>query len=381
MLNGRNLILDTMGEQYELLRPYSDGEFWDFATHDPVPNSVYVLGRQQILDNVVKFRAMAEDPQYVMVFGNSAEGSATILAQINMLGLDHLVRAKKVLVISGGDLEPDIPYLLHEHFLIRVLDYEENIKAISHCEMIYDTAPKPYKFLFLNGRARPHRKYLLERFRLAGILDQSLWTMIDGRRAGSRMFRLEHQGVNLMDTNTPIRFLPAEYECDRYQNNGALIDISYPHQYPKVDLFAKEWGEIYLTIRPYADTYFSLVTETIIDYPYSFRTEKIAKPLAIGHPWIAATSRGFYRDLRNLGFRSFDGIVDESFDLIDNPQDRMDRIFEIVRDLCGQDLGAFLAAAKPMCKYNQQHLSEIARDHKSQFSQQFFDFVTLHRHG
>lgn len=379
MLNGRNLVVDTMAEQYHLLKPWATAEFWDFAKHEPIPNSIYVLGRQQVVENQEKFRTMASKPEYVMVFGNSAEGSSTLLAQVEVLGLTQLLKDRKVLLISGGDMESTLPYLLHDHFLVRILDYKENIQAQQYTDQIFDLKTKPFNFLFLNGRARPHRKYLWEKFRMSGVLDQSLWTMLDGRMAGSRLLRLKGpDGRDVMDTNTPIRHLPLEYEVDRYRNNKAT-DINNPHQFVKNEIFNNEWGEIYLDPRPYVDTYFSVVTETVLEYPYSFRTEKIAKVLAMGHPWICATSRGFYRDLQNMGFKTFDGIIDEKFDQIDNTQDRLDRLHDVVVDLCRQDLGLFLDACRDICKYNQKHLAELAPKLKVDFPQQFFDFINRER--
>lgn len=379
MLKGRNLVLDTLGEQYALLRPYCTHELWDFASHDPIANSVYVLGRQQITENTIKVINMCNDPRFVMVFDNGAEGSSTVIAQLRVLGLEELVKQNRLLLISGGDMESGYAYMSYEHFLSRILDYQENLSAIQQSSTIFDKKNKPYRFLFLNGRARPHRKYILENFRLAGLLPQVLWTMLDGRRAGSRIFQLVHDGVDLMNTNTPITHLPEKYEVPRYRQNISRLNLEYPHQYAKIDLFQHEWGEIYLDVGPYADTYFSLVTETVIDYPYSFRTEKIAKPLAIGHPWICATNRGFYRDMHNLGFQTFGHLLDESFDLIDNDQQRMDRIIEVVQDLCQQDLHSFLRAAEPVCKYNQQHLAQLSLQVKKEFPQRFFDFVNQHR--
>jgi hypothetical protein len=143
-------------------------------------------------------------------------------------------------------------------------------------------------------------------------------------------------------------------------------------------LFKNLWGDIYLDIAPYRDTYFSLVTETVFEYPYSFRTEKIAKPLAIAHPWIAVANAGFYRDMRNLGFKTFNSIIDESFDTIDNPQDRLERIITVVQDLVSSDLPSFLRACEPVCKYNQQHLIELAPHIRAEFPDKFFNFIKTH---
>ena len=380
MLGNRNLVVDTMSEVYAELLPYSTAEFIQFGAHEPIPNSIYVLGSQQVVENVDKFKRMAEDPAYTMVFGNSAEGSSTLIAQLRVLGLEDLVLKNKILLISGGDLETPYPYMLHEHFLIRILDYDENIEEIKRTEEIFSKADKPYKFLFLNGRARPHRKYLWEHFKRQGLLDKSLWTVLDSRPTVVRNFNFYEDNTNVMATNTPLQSLPIKYEVDRYRNNQrdpSEWSWSGPpnRTFVKNDLFNNQWGEIYLNAEPYIDTYFSVVTETVYEYPYSFRTEKIAKPLAIGHPWICAASRGWYRDIQNIGFQTFNGIIDESFDQIDNDQDRMDRIIAVVQDLCQQDLASFLNECYNVCKYNQQHLAELSIRIRKEFPDRFFQFI------
>ena len=69
---------------------------------------------------------------------------------------------------------------------------------------------------------------------------------------------------------------------------------------------------------------------------------------------------------------------DESFDSIDHAQTRMDRITQVVADLCSQDLGSFLAACQDVCKYNQQHLDQLAADTRRDFPERFFQFLDQH---
>lgn len=378
MLAARRLVIDTMSEVYDLLKPFADEEFWDFSTVLTQVGSIYVLGRQQLLENIERLKQMCNDGDCVMVFAGSAEGSNTHREQCaRVLNIGDIIEQGRLLLITGGDMEPNWPYLLHEHFLCRILDFESNLIEMQRISEIYKKNYKPYDFLFLNGRARPHRKYLLEKFKLNGLLERSLWTMIDGRSNGSRYFQLHHDDVDLMRLSRPIRVLPSNYEVDRYSKN-TIKAPEYQHQYPKFDLFNNEWGEIYLKADAYIDTYFSVVTETVFEYPYSFRTEKIAKPLTMGHPWICAANKGFYKDIRNLGFRTFDCLIDESFDDIDNHQDRMDRICKVVEDLCKQDLPAFLQSAEKICKYNQQHILDFTSQHRAGFARKFESFIESH---
>jgi hypothetical protein len=254
------------------------------------------------------------------------------------------------------------------------LGYDENQEAMQSIHQMFEPRDRPYKFMFLNGRSRPHRKYLYERFRAMGLLDQALWTMLDSRPSLYRAFKLEQDGVNLMATPSQLRWLPKQYEFKFFQD-AEIPPGPVNRTFVKFDLFKNLWGEIYLRSEPYLDSYFSLVTETVFEYPYSFRTEKIAKVLAMGHPWIVAGSVGFLRDMRAMGFQTFDGIIDESYDLVDNHQDRMDKIIDTVQDLCSQDLTKFLAACEPICKYNQQHLRELVPRMNQEFPQKFFSLI------
>jgi hypothetical protein len=100
--------------------------------------------------------------------------------------------------------------------------------------------------------------------------------------------------------------------------------------------------------------------------------------MAMGHPWIAVANCGYYRDLRDLGFKTFDSVIDESFDLIENGQDRLKRIIQTVEDLCQQDLHSFQQACHNISKYNQQHLVDLAPKIRQDFPERFVKFVSTH---
>lgn len=374
MLGNRNLIVDTLCEVYKLLSPIKDYEFWDLNRFDLVPG-IYVFGRQQFIEHKEKIVAMAQDPQYRIVFCNAAEGSWTLQSQVKMLNVESLIQDRKILLISGGEQQHDYPSIQYEHFLIEILNYQENHQATEHTERIYTSTNKPYKFLFLNGRARPHRKYLYEKLKRLNLLDCALWTMLESRPSLSRSFDFVENDINVMSTVSELRWLPKEYEFPTYRNTK-ITPGPAERTFVKYDLFNREWGEIYLQPEPYIDTYFSLVTETVFEQPWPFRTEKIAKPIMMGHPFIVATSPGYYRDLHRIGFRTFGHVIDESFDSIDNHQDRMNRITEVVKDLCSQDLASFLKECYNVCKYNQQHHRELAVEHQRDFPNRFANLIT-----
>lgn len=375
MQQNPKLIVDTFSEVSDLLEPYTDDVFWNFAEHTVVPGAVYVIGREQLNHNINKIQQLIENNIAHIVFSNPAEGSETLRHHVTRVGFDKYATSGRMLLIGGGNMDPSWNYLCYDSFLPKILDYEENITAQKEGIELYQKVDKPYKFLFLNGRIRPHRKYLIEQFQLSGLLNNSLWSCLDTGLAGSRSIQLKHNGTNLLLNPGIIQYLPKEYEYPAYRSNINLSNQAFV----KYRLFNNDWGEIYIQPRAYVDTYFSLVTETVFEYPYSFRTEKIWKPIAMAHPWIAVANAGYYQDLKNLGFQTFSHVIDESFDLIENNQDRIERIAQVVEDLCQQDLASFLAECYNICIYNQEHLAYMRTKVRQDFPERFFQFMRKHQ--
>lgn len=367
MLDNRLLICDTSCEIYPEIQHLVDQTFWDFEQLDPPPHSVVILARQTVNRHVGRIKALLETVDYLPVLANPTEGSVTLKLQCQRLGLLDLIKQKKMLLVGCGDMEPELNCLVYDCYMNRGNGYERNVQQCTRTNEIYQKLCKPYKFLFLNGRTRPHRKYMIEKMRDAGLLEQALWTNLDTTP-------VYHHTYNTDIVNRPskIQLLPAKYEVDMFQSG---IKHSYQHAFVKHELFENRWGDVYIQAEPYIDTYFSLVSETVCDYPYSLRSEKIYKPIAIGHPFVAVANRGFYRDLHNAGFQTFGHLVDESFDLIDNNQDRLDRVAQVVQDLCQQDLDEFLVAAQAVTKYNQQHMATEGPRIDREFPNRFANFI------
>ena len=354
MLGNFQLVVDTHSEIYQELKDITDDIFWDLNQHEFQSGAIYIVGRQQFRTHYARIKQAAESNLIRVIFSNPHEGSDTIRWQLFAYGIDDLVKQGKILVLSGGAVESEFQgHFAHENFVSKCFAYDENIQAQQRSQDIFNKQPKPYRFLFLNGRSRSHRRSLIETLQQHNLLKDALWS-------------------NLDTGNGALHYLPPEYEVDRFRSN-----VNTPGQgFVKNQLFGSEWGDIYINPAQYTHTYFSIVTETVFEYPYSFRTEKIWKPIFMAHPFIAVANTGYYRDLHQLGFRTFDDLIDESWDLIANNTDRLDRIKDVIINLCADNLDEFLAAAEPACKYNQQHMLELSRSVNSQFPQNFLNFVT-----
>lgn len=365
MLGTHKIIVDEWAETWDLLKPYADGSFWQLPA-ELDPEAVYIVGRVVLKENWDAITAWATTHPGRVVFSNPAEGSETIKLQLKRLMITDYVKDGRIGLLTSGDLEPGWNYCKTDCYFSNIVEYQENIRAREllttpeHREAVRDRAgAKPYDFLFLNGRLRPHRKYIIDGLRARGLLDRALWTNLCSR--------VEMPWSSALHTGKlePIRLLPPEYEIDRAKKN-LKPSLYTDGGFVKHKLFDNSWGDAEVNPRAYTDTHFSLVTETIYDYPYTFRTEKIWKPVLMAHPFIVASNTGYYRSLHDAGFKTFNNLIDESFDSIENPESRAQRIIDVVNDICSTGAREFALAAEAVCKYNQQHLIEHNRKERAQ---------------
>jgi hypothetical protein len=112
----------------------------------------------------------------------------------------------------------------------------------------------------------------------------------------------------------------------------------------------------------------SVVLETEFDSTRVHLTEKILRPLACGHPFILAAGPGALSVLRSYGFKTFSGLIDESYDQETNSLRRLERICEAmqkIKNLTALELRTWFVNAQEIANYNRQHF----------FSGKFFDHV------
>lgn len=107
-----------------------------------------------------------------------------------------------------------------------------------------------------------------------------------------------------------------------------------------------------MPITVYNDTAYSIVAETDHDNTLSCFTEKSAKPMLARRVFVAFTGYRYLSNLHKLGFQTFDGIIDESYDQILDDQDRYTQAFEQVKKLCAMDQAVVYQQAKPMLEHN-----------------------------
>ena len=85
------------------------------------------------------------------------------------------------------------------------------------------------------------------------------------------------------------------------------------------------------------DSYFSIVQESgggweafDQDKIYAYFTEKITKPLYYGHPFILIGFKNSLKFLKDMGFKTYDDVFDESYDEMETWEERTKAVWKEV---------------------------------------------------
>jgi hypothetical protein len=121
-------------------------------------------------------------------------------------------------------------------------------------------------------------------------------------------------------------------------------------------------------IEDYEDTDIEVVLETLFDDSRLHLTEKSLRPIACAQPFILAGTHGSLEYLRSYGFKTFGDVWDESYDLVEDPAERLIQIAELMKYIANwlpHQRKRNMVQARAIADYNKKHF----------FSQEFFDRV------
>ena len=102
-----------------------------------------------------------------------------------------------------------------------------------------------------------------------------------------------------------------------------------------------------------------IVTETVFYYDKLHLTEKIFKPIVAQRPFMLAAAPGNLAYLTSYGFKTFDRWIDESYDTIQDPDQRLQAIVDQTKRLCAlsdDELRQMHQEMQPVLEYNFNHL-------------------------
>jgi hypothetical protein len=197
----------------------------------------------------------------------------------------------------------------------------------------------------MNRAARHHRRALVCHLLRRGFLERSLVSFRDDGADAVRFGEAELESAwRELQRRQPLvidRDLPLDLET-YYRTNDSAVKPG------------EEW--------PYAQTCFSIVTETHFSNDVLFVSEKIWKPMRYSHPFLVVGTPGTLSYIRQLGFQTFAPAIDERYDAIVDDGERMKAIFHVIDAfgmLDAKRRADLLNRVHPALLHNMHHLRHL----------------------
>ena len=226
-----------------------------------------------------------------------------------------------------------------------------------------------------------HAVIALDWFRYAlhvKLKKQSKKTFLVYNRAwsGTREYRLRFAELlvqkNLRDCcHTSINPVEPEleihYDCHKFKNTVWRPQITLEDYFP-INTTPSHYSADF-DVDDYNATDIEVILETLFDDSRLHLTEKSLRPIALAQPFILAATAGSLEYLRSYGFKTFGSVWDESYNLIQDPEQRLCAITDLMMQVDNWEplvREKKLAEARAIANYNRDHF----------FSQEFFNLVT-----
>jgi len=192
---------------------------------------------------------------------------------------------------------------------------------------------EPYRvkeklFDCLLGSQRPNRDFVYNGFTKNELANKSIMTYFGRYNNILDDFILEPNMI-------PNTFVDHSMTMTRYYDQTLMMSSITP-------------------ISVYNKSAYSIITETNAYNTFSFFTEKTAKPILGRRLFIVFNGQYFLRNLRQLGFKTFDGIIDESYDNEPDAQRRWQMALDVASWLSEQNQSEIFQKIKPITEHNFQ---------------------------
>lgn len=349
-------------------RDWDDGLDYYFMEFKEGESFKYFPLRDFLQDGLLDKIRDPDDKTHLMV-SNSHEAFTSIISPIyDYICKLHDIPPSKVIVMNGAfdlitEVEKQAAYRGVDNLKIELaMDFEQT--AWMYYRSLIEGDDGSFNFpgtldidkidrtyLNLNRRWRPHRPTFVALLNTLGILDKgyvSLGLADDGKQWSDNLIQeFKHQNGTkifelLKDQGEALASLPPLYlDTEDLVTNRALIDDTLTPYYEK--------------------SLISIISETNYYTRHSgmesscFLSEKAWKPILFKHPFMIISTPGILSSLRQLGYKTFSDIIDESYDTMEDDDDRMLAIIEETErltKLTKKQRKAFIKVAKEICEHN-----------------------------
>jgi hypothetical protein len=304
------------------------------------PENFYTIGLGFFDFNIDYFAlippAVFEQGQTVLFYYHEGDNPKRIKQRLDQLCNQHGHHDGCYLFVSGNTAADHIENFawFPDHELL----YWQRNQCVPASVIHLD--PRPYRFTVLNRTHKWWRATCMADLLRAGILDVSQWSY---------------------NTDITVGDDPADnpIEIDLLGLKDLVAQFVRSGPYTCDNLTADQHNDHHLHVaHHYTHSYCHIVMETHFDADQSggaFLTEKTFKPIKHGQPFVIAGAAGSLQALRDLGYRTFDHAIDNSYDLEPNNTLRWQLVLGAVEKIRAQDPDRWFEQCADDAQHNQQH--------------------------
>jgi len=260
---------------------------------------------------------------------------------------------ENIIFLSGGHiyndhLPADKVFSPNLFFLSRV--------ALANDPVDYDfTNNRPFLFDALLGQKKPFRIEIFNNLKKLGLLDKSIVSIEDG--------------IYFVDSSIPDYRSPILDQLDdpiilnfKDRNKGNLENLYSANSIEKAFkgvAYSKVWASHVIPVDVYKNSWFSIISETNA-VGHDFVTEKTGKCLYAKRIFLCLANVGHLKLLKDHGFKTFDGIIDESYDNEPDLSKKIKMLTEQIEFLSKADPLELYKQAQPILEHNFNLINDMS---------------------
>lgn len=267
----------------------------------------------------------------VLFYYHEGDNPHNIKQRLDSLCAQHNLSTSCYRFVSGNTAAKSIPGFVYfpDHELL----FWRRNQDVAPVE--FHTRSRPYTFVALSRTHKWWRASVMADLQQSGMLTHSLWSyntnLVLGDAPGDNPIE-QLPGIDI-----PAFMRTGPYTCD--------------------NLTTEQHNDHSLAVNDhYVNAYFNLVLETHFDADGSggtFLTEKTFKPIKNGQPFVLVAPAGSLQCLRDLGYRTFDSVLDNTYDTETNNTQRWLKVKHTLEQIQQDPHGYFLRCWDDI-EHNQQ---------------------------
>ena len=287
-----------------------------------------------LMTEVVR-RQLRREELTVLFYYHEGDNPFRIKDRLDELCQNHLLPPNCYRFVSGNTAAKGIPGFAYfpDHELL----YWHRNQAIPPTPV--HTNRRLRDFTVLSRTHKWWRATAMTDLHRKGLLNNSYWSY------GTDIATDEAETDNPIEVDT----LKIRTDIKQFLSNGPYSCDALTHE--------QHNDHHLIETNHFTDSYCNIVLETHFDADGSggaFLTEKTFKAIKHGQPFVVVGCPGSLSALRDLGYRTFDHAVDNSYDTIQDNTERWIAVRKTIAQLKSQDLHTWFESCRNDVEHNQQ---------------------------